>query len=622
MMKKAIFIMIVLCAAWICPAGMAQNLLINPGFETWDAGLPTDWLAETGVTITQETAAVYEGTFSVAVERTGSSNRGIYQLVTVTPHNFYEFSVFFNGSMAGDLGIYVNWLDSGGTVVGGEGTFYNVGAGAYELVSTGQIEAPDDAVTARCRIRAYRTAFCGYADAASFTAAVPATETPVATGSPVATETPVPTATPHVLTIHDVQFTTDPLGISPYNGQVVTVTGIVTAFRDGRPNMFIQDGPGEWSGIVLYSPSGWTGYDEGDELEVTGEVYEYNEKTEIQYITEINLLTSGNLLPDFVLLSTDAINDERYEGVLCRVENVTVVAEPDTHNEWQINDGIGICVVDDMFYFHDAVLNDVYGWVQGPLDFYTNVDNYFRIEPRKSTDIDAEPPSPTPSPSPAPTCGTELLVNGDMETWTAGAGGPPDLWTSSNAGFTLTQDGTIFYDGDYSTLMTKTVSGNQTMQQILTYEVKSEALYTLSVRVLDNDPDGYARAWVVYYDALDKYLGTSTLSQKSVDDPAWQELLTVSDSPTDAIYGIVRIRVYNEDGNVNEVTINADAATLIEECAPVPTSTPATPVATATPSTPTATPTGGPIPTTGPIGLVIMLVALGGLLTLTGLRRK
>ena len=241
----------------------------------------------------------------------------------------------------------------------------------------------------------------------------------------------------------------------------------------------------------------------------------------------------------------------------------------------------------------------------------------YRIEPRYIADIDAVAPptaTPTATPSPAPTCGTELIVNGNMELWSAGAGGPPNLWTSSNAAFTLTQDSVAFYEGDYSTLMTKAVSGNQTMEQILTYEVKSETLYTLRVRVLDNDPDGYTRAWVVYYDATNAYIATSTLSQGSVDGTGWQELLTTSDSATGAVYGRVRIRVYNESGNTNDVTINADAATLIEECSPVPTSTP---------EGPTPTPTGGdPVPASGPMGIGLLLLALGGLLGFSGIRRN
>ncbi|MDZ7338866.1 MAG: hypothetical protein ONB30_10030, partial [candidate division KSB1 bacterium] len=37
--------------------------------------------------------------------------------------------------------------------------------------------------------------------------------------------------------IRDVQYTTDPTGASPLNGQVVTVTGIVTAeHRGDNPN--------------------------------------------------------------------------------------------------------------------------------------------------------------------------------------------------------------------------------------------------------------------------------------------------------------------------------------------------------------------------------------------------
>jgi predicted extracellular nuclease len=77
------------------------------------------------------------------------------------------------------------------------------------------------------------------------------------------------------VSIYDIQYTTDPSGDSPYEGQTVTTQGIVTAFfyDGGNRYTFIQDGTGPWSGLVLYKPDGYVNV--GDLLEVTGTVSEY-----------------------------------------------------------------------------------------------------------------------------------------------------------------------------------------------------------------------------------------------------------------------------------------------------------------------------------------------------------
>ncbi|MBN1880289.1 dockerin type I repeat-containing protein [bacterium] len=181
------------------PGAFCQNLLLNPSFESWDSGLPVSWEGETGVTITQETDPVYDGTYSAGLAATSSQNRGIFQIVPVTEGYEYEFSVYlFGPTVAGSIGIYINWLDSGGSAIGGVGTFYTTGFGSYEMVTSGHVQAPTDAVNARCRIRAYAdSAFGGYADFASVIEHGQGEPTPTPTDTPPPTATPTgPTPTP------------------------------------------------------------------------------------------------------------------------------------------------------------------------------------------------------------------------------------------------------------------------------------------------------------------------------------------------------------------------------------------------------------------------------------------
>lgn len=195
---------------------------------------------------------------------------------------------------------------------------------------------------------------------------------------------PGPAFTP----IHDIQYTEDPSGDSPYVGQTVTTQGVVTAFfYDGHRRFFVQDAAGPWSGLFLYEPNGFLNL--GDLVEVTGEVSEYYGLTEIAN-GEATVLSSGNPLPDPEVLPTGDVSQEQWESVLVRVENVTVVDEDLGYGEWLVDDGSGGVRVDDLGdYSYTPSNGDLLDFVQGPL--YYSYDN-FKIEPRDDDDLGFAPP--------------------------------------------------------------------------------------------------------------------------------------------------------------------------------------------------------------------------------------
>ncbi len=183
------------------------------------------------------------------------------------------------------------------------------------------------------------------------------------------------------ITIHDIQYTEDSSGDSPFKDQVVTTEGIVTA--DFGDNIFIQDGAGAWNGIMLYKPSGT--FSVGDHVQVMGEIIEYYGMTEFASGNEVTVISSDNSLPPYETVTTANANAEQYESVLVRVENVTVT-DPDLGNgEWYVDDGSGEVMVDDLGNFsYMPQLNDSLMHVQGPLNYgYNN----FKIEPRDDGDI-------------------------------------------------------------------------------------------------------------------------------------------------------------------------------------------------------------------------------------------
>ncbi|MFO7896030.1 MAG: hypothetical protein R6U84_03780 [Candidatus Cloacimonadales bacterium] len=188
------------------------------------------------------------------------------------------------------------------------------------------------------------------------------------------------------LSIYDIQYTTDPSGDSPYEGDTVTVTGIVTAtgyFSSGNTRFFISDPEGgAWRGIYVYEYD--TGINVGDEVEVTGTVVEYYGLTELSYC-DVTVLSSGNLVPPAVEISTADVSSEMYESVLVTVSDVEATSNPSSYGEWRVNDGSGECQIDDGIYEYPGVsVGDEFIKITGVVDY--NFSS-FDINPRSANDF-------------------------------------------------------------------------------------------------------------------------------------------------------------------------------------------------------------------------------------------
>jgi len=177
------------------------------------------------------------------------------------------------------------------------------------------------------------------------------------------------------VTIYEIQGQQDH---SPYEGQTVKTQGIVTAMFGS--SYFIQDGEGEWNGVYVYASSNIV---VGDEIELTAEVDEYYDLTELKNISSFTILSSGNALPAASWLSTEEINDEAYEGVLVKVENAICTNDNLGYGEWELDDGSGSCRVDDLGVVYTPVVGLSYT-VTGPLHYSFD---FYKIEPRDEDDI-------------------------------------------------------------------------------------------------------------------------------------------------------------------------------------------------------------------------------------------
>ena len=199
------------------------------------------------------------------------------------------------------------------------------------------------------------------------------------------------------VTIHDIQYTTDPTGASPLNGQRVVFTGVVTASPDmwirTIQGFFVQDGEGPWRGIYVYTGN-YTGplptFAPGDSVQVWGTVTEYNGLTEISPLDSVRVLRRGVPLPPAHRigaghLCTTCDSAEAYEGVLVQVEQVTVTNPSLGFGEWEITDTTGATRVDDAAgYAYTPVLGDALVAVRGVQYF---AFNEFKVEPRGDQDV-------------------------------------------------------------------------------------------------------------------------------------------------------------------------------------------------------------------------------------------
>ncbi|UCD09617.1 MAG: lamin tail domain-containing protein [Dehalococcoidales bacterium] len=187
-----------------------------------------------------------------------------------------------------------------------------------------------------------------------------------------------PTYTP----IYDIQYTVDPSGDSPFDGQTnITTEGIVIAlYYNGY---FIEDpSGGAWNGLWV-NDSNTPAL--GDRLRLTGTVDEYYNLTELRNLTSYQVLSSGNPIPEPEVLATGDVSQEQWEGVLVRVENVVVIDDNLGYGEWSVSDGSGDVVLDDKgSYTYVPTTGKAISAITGPLDYSYGS---FKILPRDDNDI-------------------------------------------------------------------------------------------------------------------------------------------------------------------------------------------------------------------------------------------
>ena len=186
------------------------------------------------------------------------------------------------------------------------------------------------------------------------------------------------TFTGTLTSIYDIQGQGD---ASPYDGQIVSTTGIVTA--NFGTNYFIQNGAGAWNGLFVYDQGRNPSI--GDSVILTGTIDEYYEKTEIKTITGYYFISGNHALPDPVNIPCIEAG-EAYEGVLIQVDNATCTDDEYQANffMWTVNDGTADLLVHNTNIFeYEPTEGETYV-ISGPLDY--DFDEW-KIQLRLGTDV-------------------------------------------------------------------------------------------------------------------------------------------------------------------------------------------------------------------------------------------
>jgi len=282
----------------------AQNLVQNPGYESWTAGQPDVWTTDGGsITLAQNNSNTHGGTSSCEAVFTSTSNQYlISNTFSVTPGDPISVSMFaYDNDPAGRTRLCVIY-DAGSNVYG---SYSSDQANWQEITYGGTV--PAGATNAIVQLRFYDVS-AGWdgdclilLDDVSFTVAIP----------------PPPTQITDLATLRAQAVDNT---VYQLNSEVVLT------FQQGYRNQkFVQDGT---AGILIDDAPGvfTTVYNDGDGITgIIGTLSSYNGM--LQFVPQIDAgaaTSAGNTIEPANISATEfTSNFEAYEGQLVKIINLT-----------------------------------------------------------------------------------------------------------------------------------------------------------------------------------------------------------------------------------------------------------------------------------------------------------
>ncbi len=188
-----------------------------------------------------------------------------------------------------------------------------------------------------------------------------------------------------LVSVYDIQYTTDPGGASPYSDQTVSTGGIITAteYNNSLSRYFIADREGgPWSGVYVFDLA-YPVLTSGDSVAFTCVVRETYGQTQLQQISDFATIPSVTEVPPVAVTTGTFDTSEAYEGVLIQFQDVTVT-QGFSGGVWKVNDGSGEATVDDHWTYSIPNQGDQIQFLQG-IGVYAGGE--YRLEPRDNNDI-------------------------------------------------------------------------------------------------------------------------------------------------------------------------------------------------------------------------------------------
>ncbi|MGV9011699.1 MAG: T9SS type A sorting domain-containing protein [Flavobacteriales bacterium] len=349
-------------------AGLAGAQVFQSGFENWTGGSPDGWIGSKtnldAAKITEVNDNVHGGTSAVRLENPDAGHkRFTTQPLTVTNGINYTITFWVRGSGNVRSGLFDGrpGTSSGYAPYGS----YYAATSTWTMV-TQTVAAANDTT------------------GAEFILSVQLTTGPEQLVIDDVNIVEAGALQPS--SIYDIQFTADPNGDSPLNGQTVLTGGIVTAdLPAATAGYFVQAGSGPWSGIYVFDADHSPAI--GDSVTFSASVTEYFGLTELSGVTNFTTVSTGNALTPYVVATGD-VSLEPLESVLVKVMNASCTEIPGGANfgKYKVNDGSGDAVVGKVIYttVPDPLLGTAYN-VTG-VNYYAFSE--YNILPRMASDVE------------------------------------------------------------------------------------------------------------------------------------------------------------------------------------------------------------------------------------------
>ncbi|MBN4072955.1 T9SS type A sorting domain-containing protein [Crocinitomix catalasitica] len=349
--------------------GVSAQTVFESDLSTWAAGDPVDWMGSVtsipSTDVIEQTVGVTYGTSLAQLINTSSTHVRFTTIdIAVTPGETYEITMYV-AALNGDL--RTNYYDVTNAAYGTYNPYFDL-----SVESGGTLVALSQTVTVPGTCSDMQV-ILSLRNTDGFGIAVDSVNVQVGTAAP-----------PTVVSIYDIQFNTTSPFESPYETQNVTTKGVVTGvfqFGAGTNTFFIQDGVGPYTGIYIYDTGASVTL--GDSVSVTGTVTEFFTLTEINAVTDITILNSGNPDPTAWDVTTAGAVDEENEGVLCRLVDAICTNEDAGFGQFEVDDGSGVRLVDDEIFSYTPTLGNAYSIVGVNFLSFGEV----KIYPRQLSDI-------------------------------------------------------------------------------------------------------------------------------------------------------------------------------------------------------------------------------------------